>query len=122
MCGCSIIDRVLNCPTPATPYTADDVAVYDWPAAVKTVIELTGAPSVQAVVHCYGAITFNMAMCAGLQGVRSAVCSQVGSHLSVIPLNRIKAGIHLDAFVGKLGVKSLTMYTRHARQLGRAAV
>jgi cholesterol oxidase len=63
------------------------------------------------VVHCYGAITFNMAMCAGLQGVRSAVCSQVGSHLSVIPLNRMKAGIHLDAFVGKLGVQSLTMYT-----------
>jgi len=95
----------------ATPYTADDVAVYDWPAAVKTVLRLTGAPSVQAVVHCYGAITFNMAMCAGLQGVRSAVCSQVGAHLAVIPLNRIKAGIYLDEFIGKLGVKSLTMYT-----------
>jgi cholesterol oxidase len=101
----------IELPYAATPYTADDVAVYDWPAAVKTVIELTGAPSVQAVVHCYGAITFNMAMCAGLQGVRSAVCSQVGAHLSVIPLNRMKAGIHLDAFIGQLGVKSLTMYT-----------
>ncbi|CAG0935480.1 Cholesterol oxidase [Thermoflexales bacterium] len=101
----------IELPFAATPYTADDVAVYDWPAAVKTVLTLTGTSSVQAVVHCYGAITFNMAMCAGLQGVRSAVCSQVGSHLSVIPLNRIKAGLHLDAFIGKLGVKSLTMYT-----------
>jgi len=101
----------IELPYAATPYTADDVAVYDWPAAVKTVIELTGAPSVQAVVHCYGAITFNMAMCLGLQGVRSAVCSQVGAHISVIPLNRAKAGIYLDKFVGDLGVKSLTMYT-----------
>jgi cholesterol oxidase len=63
------------------------------------------------VVHCYGAMTFNMAMLAGLQGVRSAVCSQIGSHLSVIPANRIKAGLHLDAFLSSLGVKSLTMYT-----------
>ena len=101
----------IELPYATTPYTADDVAMYDWPAAVKTVIELTGAPSVQAVVHCYGAITFNMAMCAGLQGVRSAVCSQVGAHMSVIPLNRVKAGIYLDQFVGDLGVKSLTMYT-----------
>ena len=67
--------------------------------------------TVQAVVHCYGAITFNMAMCAGLQGVRSAVCSQIGSHLSVIPINRIKAGIYLDEFIGQLGVQDLTMYT-----------
>jgi cholesterol oxidase len=52
-----------------------------------------------------------MAMCAGLQGVRSAVCSQVGAHLSVIPLNRIKAGLHLDKFLADLGVKDLTMYT-----------
>ena len=101
----------IELPYAATPYTADDVAAYDWPAAVKTVLSLTGASTVQAVVHCYGAITFNMAMCLGLQGVRSAVCSQVGAHLSVIPLNRIKAGIYLDKFIGDLGVKSLTMYT-----------
>jgi cholesterol oxidase len=101
----------IELPYAATPYTADDVAVYDWPAAVKTVLNVTGASTVQAVVHCYGAITFNMAMCAGLQGVRSAVCSQVGSHLSVIPINRMKSGLHLDKFLGELGVKDLTMYT-----------
>lgn len=101
----------IELPYAATQYTADDVAVLDWPAAVKTVLNLTGASSVQAVVHCYGAITFNMAMCAGLQGVRSAVCSQVGSHLSVIPINRIKSGLHLDKFLADLGVKDLTMYS-----------
>ena len=33
----------IELPYAATPYTADDVAVYDWPAAVKTVLSLTGA-------------------------------------------------------------------------------
>ncbi|MFN8596618.1 MAG: GMC family oxidoreductase N-terminal domain-containing protein, partial [Anaerolineae bacterium] len=101
----------IELPYATTQYTADDIATRDWPAAVQAVRDLTGAASIQAVVHCYGAITFNMAMCAGLQGVRSAVCSQVGAHLSVIPLNRIKAGLHLDKFLADLGIKDLTMYT-----------
>ncbi|HZY42997.1 MAG TPA: alpha/beta fold hydrolase, partial [Anaerolineae bacterium] len=101
----------IELPYATTQYTADDVATRDWPAAVQAVRDITGAPSIQAVVHCYGAMTFTMAMCAGLQGVRSAVCSQVGAHLSVIPMNRIKSGLHLDTFLANLGVKDLTMYT-----------
>ncbi len=110
----------IELPYASQPYTADDIAQRDWPAAVQAVRDLTGAASVQAVVHCYGAITFNMAMCAGLQGVRSAVCSQVGSHLSIIPLNRIRSGLYVDKFIGDLGVESLTMYTdAHADWLDR---
>jgi cholesterol oxidase len=110
----------IELPYAATQYTADDIAHYDWPEAVKTVLNATGVSSVQVVVHCYGAITFNMAMQAGLQGVRSAVCSQVGSHIAVIPANRIKSGIHLEAFLEKLGVRSLTMYTdAHANWVER---
>jgi cholesterol oxidase len=101
----------IELPYATTQYTADDIATRDWPAAVQAVRDITGAASVQAVVHCYGAMTFTMAMCAGLQGVRSAVCSQVGAHLSVIPMNRIKSGLHLDALLASLGVKNLTMYT-----------
>jgi cholesterol oxidase len=101
----------IELPYATTQYTADDVALVDWPAAVKKVLEVTEAETIQVVAHCYGAITFNMAMLAGLQGVRSAVCSQVGSHLSVIPSTRIKSGLHLDAFLKGLGIESLTMYT-----------
>ncbi len=101
----------IELPYATTQYTADDIATRDWPAAVQAVRDLSGAASIQAVAHCYGAITFNMAMCAGLQGVRSAVCSQVGSHLSVIPINRMKSGLHLDKFLADIGVKDLTMYT-----------
>ena len=101
----------IELPYATTQYTADDVAVHDWPAAVKTVLDVTGAASVQAVTHCYGAITFNMAMLSGLKGVRSAVCSQVGSHLTVNPVSRVKAVLHLDDLLKSLQIESLTLYT-----------
>ncbi|MCP4360869.1 MAG: choline dehydrogenase [Chloroflexi bacterium] len=101
----------IELPYATTQHTADDIAHYDWPAAVNTVLATTGADSIQTVAHCYGAITFSMAMLAGLQGVRSAVCSQVGAHINVIPSNQIKSGLYLGTLLEKLGVKNLTMYT-----------
>jgi cholesterol oxidase len=101
----------IELPIVTTQYTADDVARYDFPAAVDTVRAITGADTIQVIGHCYGAITFHMAMLAGLQGVRSAVASQVGAHIRVIPTNRVKSGLYLDALLDGLGIDSLTMYT-----------
>jgi cholesterol oxidase len=60
-------------------WIADDVADYDYPAAVGKVREITGRSSVQMLVHCFGATTFFMAMLRGLEGVRSAVVSQIAT-------------------------------------------
>ena len=60
-------------------WTGDDVATKDYPAAVGKVRALTGAPTVQVLAHCFGATTFSMAMLAGLEGVRSAVISQIST-------------------------------------------
>jgi cholesterol oxidase len=60
-------------------WTGDDVATKDYPAAVAKVRAVTGAPTVQMVAHCFGATTFSMAMLAGLEGVRSAVISQIST-------------------------------------------
>jgi len=110
----------IELPYATTQYTADDIALYDYPAAVKTIIDLTGAANIQVIAHCYGAIAFNMAMLSGLQGVRSAVCSQVGSHFSTSTISRIKSGIHLDALLADLGIKSLNLYTdTHSDWLNR---
>ncbi len=38
-----------------------------------------GSPTVQVLAHCFGATTFSMAMLAGLEGVRSAVISQIAT-------------------------------------------
>lgn len=97
-------------PASAGQFTADDIARYDYPAAVAKVRVVTGSPSVQMVVHCYGATAFFMAMLNGLEGVRSVVSSQVGTHIECPPMARFKSGLHLPAFLEALGVESLTAY------------
>jgi cholesterol oxidase len=92
-------------------FTGDDVATRDYPAAVQQVLRLTGASSVQAVVHCFGSTTFFMAMLAGLQGVRSAVASQIATHIEGSALVRLKTGLHVPEFLDAVGVDSLTAYT-----------
>ncbi|MGH9343069.1 MAG: alpha/beta hydrolase, partial [Terriglobia bacterium] len=95
-------------------FTADDVAAYDYPAAVEKVRELTGAASVQMVVHCFGSVSFFMAMLRGLQGVRSAVCSQVATHMVTAPLTELKCGLYIPEVLDALGVKFLNSYVTSA--------
>ncbi|GLR79045.1 FAD-binding protein (plasmid) [Azospirillum oryzae] len=64
-------------------FTADTVATHDFEAAVQRVLALTGAASVQMVAHCFGSMTFFMAMLNGLCGVRSAVASQIAADADV---------------------------------------
>jgi cholesterol oxidase len=95
--------------------SGDDIATKDYPAAVAKVRELTGAASVQMVVHCWGSTTFFMAMLAGLTGVRSAVCSQIATHIVAPTMTKLKTGLHLPSFLAELGVESLTAYVdQHA--------
>ncbi len=89
----------------------DQVARYDYPAAIRQIQAQTGAKDVQCVVHCYGATTFFMSLLAGLQGVRSVVCSQIAADLVVPEATKLKTGLHLPSVLEKLGVESLTAYT-----------
>ena len=77
--------------------TGDDIALHDYPAAVARILEATGAESIQALVHCYGATTFFMAMLAGLKGVRSAVASQIACNVVAPRLTKVKAGLHMPS-------------------------
>ncbi|PYM67431.1 MAG: choline dehydrogenase [Candidatus Rokuibacteriota bacterium] len=100
----------IDLPASATPFTADDVARYDYPAAVDAVRERTGARTVQVVAQGMGAATFVMAMLGGLPGVRAVVCSQAAAHLAVPTMTRIKTGLHLPEFLEAVGIESLTAY------------
>jgi cholesterol oxidase len=60
-------------------WNADDVALKDYPAAFAKVRGITRTSTVQVIAHCFGATTFTMAMLAGLEGVRSAVISQISA-------------------------------------------
>jgi cholesterol oxidase len=102
----------IELPASAKKFNGDDVAKYDYPAAVAKVLAVTGKPSVQMVVHCYGSATFFMSMLGGdLTGVRSVVASQVATHMVCPPMTRLKSGLHLPQLLDKLNVESLTAYT-----------
>lgn len=60
-------------------WNADDVAVQDYPAAFAKVRAITRSSTVQVIAHCFGATTFTMSLLAGLEGVRSAVISQIST-------------------------------------------
>lgn len=94
-------------PESSTTQTVDDAAHKDWPAAVGKVREVTGAASVQVVAHCLGAATFTMAMLAGLQGVRSAVCSQLGTHFITPDFSLLWSGLQAPQLPAALGFSSL---------------
>ncbi|MEO7065665.1 MAG: hypothetical protein ABI114_02040 [Rhodanobacter sp.] len=85
----------------------DEIAKFDFPAAIRCIIDISGARSVQVVAHGIGAQTFSMAMLSGLRGVRSAVCSQVAIHPIPAGLNKIKSRMGLPTLMGWMGVKAL---------------
>lgn len=95
-------------PCAANQSNGDQVARFDYPAAINKIRFISGADSVQAVVHCYGATTFFMSMLAGLEGVRSIVCSQIATDIVVPATTTLKTGLHLPSFLERLGVDSLT--------------
>ena len=96
-------------PSAETQFTLDDVATKDYPAAVAQVRAITKTPDIQIVAHCVGSLTFLMSMMSGkLQGIRSAVCSQVGFYPTTSPENRVKAAFDIGTFFRNIGVDTLT--------------
>lgn len=101
----------IDLPSANQAWTLDDIARHDYPAAIKTIMDVTGSPDVQALIHCVGSTTFFMAMLNGLQHVRAIVASQIGPHHTVSPTARVKAGLHLPSLLDAVGIESLTAYT-----------
>ena len=76
---------------PNNTWTLDQGAVLDHPVAVKKVVELTGADSIQAITHCQGSTSFMMSACAGLiPEVRTVVASAVTLHPVVPRVAKLK--------------------------------
>lgn len=87
-----------------------DLAVADLPALVDRVRAVTGAPEVDAFVHCAGSIAFFLALLRGMTGVRSVVASQVALDTVASTAGRWKAGLHLPGALDALGADSLAAY------------
>ena len=66
-------------------WTLDDAAAWDHPAAVRYVSEVSGSPSMKAVIHCQGSTSFAMAAAAGLLPQVTTIVSNAVSLHPVIP-------------------------------------
>lgn len=79
---------------PPNQWTLDQAAVFDYPAAIKKIREITGADTVKAIIHCQGSTSFMMAIVAGLLPEVSLVISNAIALHPVVPiLARIKSNI-----------------------------
>lgn len=100
----------IELPASISQHTADDIATQDYPAAVAKVLEATGKNDLQMVAHCFGSTTFFMAMLAGLEGVRSAVASQIATYIEAPFATRLKSGLHVAKQLERFGIDSLDAY------------
>jgi cholesterol oxidase len=81
------------------PYTLDDVARHDWPAAIDEVRRRTGQPQVSVLAHCLSSPTFLLSLVRGYvpqSQVRAFVASQVALHLRFTTAGTVKLRLHLD--------------------------
>jgi len=91
----------IDLPSSRTDFTLDDIARRDWPLAVAKVLEVTGQDDLQAYGHCVGSVSLQMAILAGLTGVRSAVCAQFPLHPVTSTFNQLKARLRVaNVFAG----------------------
>jgi len=116
---------------PPNPWTLDQAALYDHPAAVKKVVAETGSPEIKAVIHCQGSTSFAMSAVAGLvPQVTTIVSNAVSLHPVVPRISEFKLmvavpivsmltpylnpqwGLHAEGLVPNL-IKGLVALTHH---------
>ncbi|GAA4699490.1 cholesterol oxidase [Phytohabitans rumicis] len=97
----------IDLPSARSSFTIDDIALRDWPTAVAEVRRVAGAGDVQAVGHCMGSATLMMALAAGLDGVRSAVCMQSTLHIASSALNHTKLALRVDRLLAAAGLRNV---------------
>jgi len=84
------------------PWTLDEAAAYDHPAAVRHVLAATGAETLKAVVHCQGSTSFTMSAMTGLlPEVDTVVSNAVSLHPVVPRFSTFKIG-RVSPVVGKV--------------------
>ncbi len=101
----------IDMPTARSSFTVDDVALVDWPAAVKRVRDVSGADSVQVIAHCVGSMSLQMALLGGMEGVRSAVTSQVTVHPRMHWSMRVKTRLRVPRLLEGMGIRTVEPQT-----------
>jgi pimeloyl-ACP methyl ester carboxylesterase len=94
---------------PLRQFTLDEVAQYDYPLAVQKILDVTHHQSIQAVVHCIGAVSFFMSLASGwLPDVRCVAVSQVALHPTVGTAMRIKSALRFASLISDLDMNDVS--------------
>jgi len=83
------------------PYTLDQVAEFDWPAAISAVRERTGDARVGVFAHCLSSPALVLSLIRGhvpKDHLSSVILSQVAFDFGFPIIGRIKADLHVDVF------------------------
>jgi cholesterol oxidase len=89
-------------------YTLDDIADYDYPAAVRELRRHIGDRRVHVVAHCLGSLSFMMSLLGGrLPDIASVTCNSVALTPRVSTWSRLKLMCGPPVFEYLLGVSSL---------------
>jgi cholesterol oxidase len=89
------------------PYTLDDVARYDWPAAVDVVTRRTGKEQVTVLSHCLSSPCFLLSLLRGYlrkERIRAFIASQVALHLNMTPVGTVKLATRMDRLLPGLNM------------------
>jgi pimeloyl-ACP methyl ester carboxylesterase len=81
------------------PYTFEDVARYDWPAAIAQVKKCTGKEQVSILAHCLSSPCLLLSLVRGYtkpEDIRALVASQVALHLKVTTVGTVKINTYVD--------------------------
>lgn len=70
---------------PPNEWDLDQTGLYDHPAAVKTIVEFTGASEIMAIIHCQGSTGFMISAMLGLVPEVKVIISNAVSLHPVVP-------------------------------------
>lgn len=104
---------------PTGAFTLDDLAAYDWPAAVARVREQTGAPAIHTLAEGAGSLALHAALLSGLEGVRSLVSVGASAHVVAPPqlrrLERLEKEERCDSAVCRQATQAYGYLFEHDR-------
>ena len=86
-------------PAHREPYRLEDVARFDWPAAVSAVRERTGLGRLSVFAHCMSSPSLFFSILRGYllpEDIDAIVASQVAFHFDLPTIGRLKSLSHLD--------------------------
>ncbi len=98
-------------------FNMDDVALYDFPAALKTVRDAVGHRTrIHVVCHCLGSVSFAMALFGrSVDGVASAICNSVSLTPRIPSWSRLKLAVAPFLCDYLLGIEYLNPWWRRER-------